>query len=93
MTIRASDRAASERFYDTVLASPDTRFGADLMPGVWTKVKIEVRGDRARLYVHGHEQPTLIVNDLKTGAQGRGGVALWIDRRTVAHFRNVTVKP
>ena len=32
-------------------------------------VKIEVRGDRARLYVHGHEQPTLIVNDVKSGAE------------------------
>src|SRR5687768_4961115 len=32
----------------------------DLMPGVWTKVKIDVRGERARLYVHDHEQPTLI---------------------------------
>jgi hypothetical protein len=47
------------------------------MPGVWTKVKIEVRGERARLYVHGQEQPTLIVNDLKTGAQGKGAVAPW----------------
>jgi hypothetical protein len=65
----------------------------DLMPDVWTKVKIEVRGDRARLYVHDQEQPTLIVNDVKTGAQGKGGVALWIDVGTVAHFRNLTVRP
>ncbi len=43
----------------------------DLMPGVWTKIKIDVRGERARLYVHGQEQPTLIVNDLKSGAQGK----------------------
>jgi hypothetical protein len=43
----------------------------DLLPGVWTKIKIEVRGDRARLYVHGQEQPTLIVNDLKSGARSR----------------------
>jgi hypothetical protein len=64
----------------------------DLLPGVWTKVKIDVRGDRARLYVHDQEQPTLIVNDVKTGAQGRGGVGLWIDRGTVAHFRNLTVE-
>jgi hypothetical protein len=27
----------------------------DLMPGVWTKIKIDVRGERARLYVHGQE--------------------------------------
>jgi hypothetical protein len=59
---------------------------------VWTKIKIEVRGERARLYVHGQEQPTLIVNDLKSGTQGKGGIALWIDIGTVAHFRNLTVK-
>lgn len=65
----------------------------DLMPGVWTKVKIEVRGERARLYVHDQEQPTLIVNDLKTGAQGKGAVALWSYHGTVAHFRNLRVEP
>lgn len=63
----------------------------DLMPGVWTKIKIEVRGDRARLYVHDQEQPTLIVNDLKTGASGKGSVALWLGPGTVAHFRNLIV--
>ena len=65
----------------------------DLVPGVWTRVKIEVRGDRARLYVHGQEQPTLIVNDVKSGADGKGAVALWIGPGTVAHFRNLTVEP
>lgn len=64
----------------------------DLQPGVWTRIKIEVRGDRARLYVHGQQQPTLIVNDLKSGAQGKGAVALWLDHGTVAHFRNVAVE-
>jgi len=63
----------------------------DLLPGVWTKVKIEVRGERARFYVHGQDQPTLIVNDLKTGAQGKGAVALWLDQGTVAHFRKLTI--
>jgi hypothetical protein len=65
----------------------------DLMPGAWTKVRIDVRGQRAQLYVHDQKQPTLIVNDVKTGAQGKGGVGLWIDRGTVAHFRNLTVAP
>jgi len=65
----------------------------DLVPGVWTRVKIEVRGDRARLYVHGHEQPALIVNDVKTGPDGKGAVALWVGPGTVAHFRNLTVGP
>ena len=65
----------------------------DLVPGAWTRVRIEVRGDRARLFVHGQEQPTLVVNDLKTGAQGRGAIALWIGPGTVAHFRDLRVSP
>jgi hypothetical protein len=64
----------------------------DLRPGVWTKVKIEVRGERGRLYVHDQEQPTLIVNDLKTGAQGKGAVALWSYHDSIAHFRNLRVE-
>ena len=65
----------------------------DLVPGAWTRIRIEVRGDSARLFVHGQEQPTLIVNDVKTGAQGRGAIALWIDTGTLAHFRDLRVSP
>ncbi|MGH9162508.1 MAG: hypothetical protein ACRD2X_21285 [Vicinamibacteraceae bacterium] len=65
----------------------------DLVPGAWTKIKIEVRGEQARLYVHDNEQPTLIVNDVKSGAGAHGGVALWLEPGTVAHFRNLTVQP
>jgi hypothetical protein len=64
---------------------------ADLLPGTWTKVKIEVQGERARLYLHDMQQPTLIVNDLKSGAHAKGAVALWIGPGTVAHFRNLRV--
>ncbi len=63
----------------------------DLVPGAWTKIRIEVRGASARLYVHGQEQPTLIVNDVKSGPQAKGAVALWLGPGTVAHFRNLTV--
>ena len=65
----------------------------DLVPGVWTKIKIEVRGTVARLFVHDNEQPTLIVNDVKSGAQATGAVALWLDAGTVAHFRNLRITP
>jgi hypothetical protein len=66
---------------------------ADILPATWTHVKIEVRGDKARLYVNGAEQPTLIVNDVKSGASGKGAVALWIEPGTIAHFRNLTINP
>jgi hypothetical protein len=62
----------------------------DIVPGEWTKLRIEVRGDRARLFVNGSPQPALIVNDLKQG-QGSGAISLWIGPGTVAHFANLQV--
>jgi len=64
----------------------------DLLPAVWTKVKIEVRGEKARLYINGVEQPTFLVNDLKQG-QTKGAIALWIGNGTLAHFANVRISP
>jgi hypothetical protein len=50
----------------------------DLVAGEWTKVKIEVRGDKARLFVNGVEQPVLVINDLKQGqSKGIRGVMDW----------------
>ncbi len=62
----------------------------DLQPGVWTRVRISFDGQKARLYVHGSDQPTLIVNDLKRPA-APGSVALWIGPGTIAHFRDMKV--
>lgn len=64
----------------------------DLQPGVWTKMKIEVSGEQAKLYVHDAEQPCLIVNDLKHESL-KGKIALWLHSSTVAHFRNLVVTP
>ncbi len=84
-------------------AYPDFRFGrmrqeapekyesyVDLQPGVWTKYKIEVEGRKARLYVHGAEQPCLIVNDLKLEPR-KGGVALWVGPGTEGYFSNLKI--
>ncbi|HVH67331.1 MAG TPA: hypothetical protein VM716_05645 [Gemmatimonadales bacterium] len=65
----------------------------DLVPGEWTKVRIEVHGERARLYVHDNPQPTLVVNDVKSGPHAKGAVALWLGIGTIAHFRNLVVTP
>jgi len=64
---------------------------ADLTPGEWTHVRIEVNGDKARLFVNGVPQPNLVVNDLKHGAATTGSIGLWIGPGTVAHFANVKV--
>jgi hypothetical protein len=62
----------------------------DLQPGVWTKYKIEIEGRKARLYVHGAEQPCLIVNDMKL-EPGEGGVALWVGPGTEGYFSNLKI--
>ena len=62
----------------------------DLVPGEWTRMKIEVHGVKARLYVNGSTQPALIVNDLKRGPS-RGAVAYWIGPGTVAHFADLKI--
>lgn len=62
----------------------------DLVPNEWIKVKIVVDGTSAQLYVHGNEQPTLIIRDLKKG-DSRGGLGLWIGPGTEAHFANLRV--
>lgn len=64
----------------------------DLEPGVWTKYKIDVQGSRARLYVHGADQPCLIVDDLKLEPR-QGGVALWVGPGTEGYFSNFTITP
>lgn len=63
----------------------------DLEPGRWTHVRIVVAGAKARLHVDGAEQPTLIIGDLKHGADAKGAVALWIGPGTLAHFSDVRV--
>lgn len=64
---------------------------ADLVPGEWTKIKIEVKDNVARLYVNGASQPNLIVNDLKQGAVQKGGIALWIAVGTHAYFTDLKI--
>ena len=63
----------------------------DLQPATWTKVKIVIDGETAKLFVHGNDQPTLIVNDLKSGANGKGSVALWFEGSTIAHYSDVKI--
>ena len=63
----------------------------DLEAGAWTRMRVEVDGARARLYVHDATQPTLVVNDLKLGADG-GGIALWIGAGTEGYFSGLRVR-
>lgn len=79
---RLRDEAAGE--YETY---------ADLETGAWTRMRIEVQGQKAMLFVGDVEQPTLIVSDLKHGADLTGGIGLYIDNGTEGFFRDLRVTP
>ncbi|MDR6808693.1 hypothetical protein J2Y45_005905 [Dyadobacter sp. BE34] len=64
---------------------------ADMVPAEWTKVKIEVKDETAKLYINGASQPALIVNDLKQGKDLRGSVGLWIGPGSLGHFTDLKV--
>lgn len=62
----------------------------DLVEGEWTKLKIEVKDNKARLYVNGASQPCLIVNDLKYGIS-TGSIALWVGPGTDGYFADLKI--
>ena len=65
---------------------------ADLAMETWTKVRIEVAGHSAKLFVNGSLKPSLVVDDLK-GEDLRGAVGLWSYTDEEAYFSNVRITP
>ncbi|MFC5864138.1 hypothetical protein ACFPT7_17660 [Acidicapsa dinghuensis] len=65
---------------------------AELAFEKWTKVRIEVAGREAKLFVNGDAGPALVVDGLK-GESLHGGVALWGYAGEEAYFSNVKITP
>jgi len=63
---------------------------ADLAKETWTKVRIEVSGRKARLYLNGSDRPSLVVDGLK-GEDLRGAVGLWGFVGEEAYFSNLRI--
>jgi hypothetical protein len=63
---------------------------ADMVAGEWIKMRIEVQGKKANLFLDGATQPVLVVTDL---TQEHGKIAMWVGTDTVAHFANLRVTP
>ena len=64
---------------------------AELQPETWTRIKIEVEGRRAKLYVNGAANPVLVVDGLK-GEDLKGGVGLWGSAGQENYFSNVRIR-
>ena len=65
----------------------------DLTPGAWTRVRVVLRGNEARLYVNDAVEPALVVTDLVSDGATPGRVALWIGNRTIAYFTAIRAIP
>ncbi|MGH9396269.1 MAG: hypothetical protein ACRD18_05405 [Terriglobia bacterium] len=63
---------------------------APLKLETWTKVRIEVKGRTAKLYLNGSENPSLVVDPL-LGRDLRGRVALWPYQGEEAYFSDVRI--
>jgi len=81
--------------FDTLRAQAPGKYEtyADIATGRWIHLRLVVAGRTARLYLDRAPRPAFIVDDMKLPAGQRGGVGVWIESGTVAHFRNLRVVP
>ena len=64
---------------------------ADMGLNEWIKLKIIVKDSTAKLFINDSKQPSLIVNDLKHGANSSGAIGLWVDIGTEGYFSELKV--
>jgi len=64
---------------------------ADMGLNEWITLKIIVVGNQAKLFINDSRQPSLVVNDLKLGADAEGAVGLWVDSGTEGYFSDVKI--
>lgn len=64
---------------------------ADMGLNEWTELKIVVRDNQAKLFLNNNKQPSLIVNDLKHGADASGGIGFFVDVGTEGYFSDLKV--
>ncbi len=57
----------------------------------WIHLEIQVQGSAMKLFVNHASQPSLIVHDLKHGANACGGIGLWIESGTIGYFVDACV--
>jgi len=64
---------------------------SDMEMNKWITMTIEVKDAQAKLFLNNNTQPSLIVNDLKHGADLSGGMGLWVETGTEGLFSDIKV--
>jgi len=63
----------------------------DMALNEWITMKIEVKEKQAKLFINNNKQPSLVVNDLKHGANSSGTIGLWVDIGTEGFFTDLKI--
>ena len=64
---------------------------ADMEMNKWITMRVEVKDAQAKLFLHNNTQPSLIVNDLKHGADLSGGIGFWVETGTEGYFSDLRI--
>jgi hypothetical protein len=66
---------------------------ADMGLNEWVHLRLVVQGAQAQLFLNDNRQPTLLINDLKHGADATGAIGLWVDVGTEGFFSDLKITP
>lgn len=64
---------------------------ADMGLDEWITIRIEVKGNKASLYLNNQKQPSFIVTEM-LGNLKSGGIGLWVEEGTEGYFKDLQVK-
>lgn len=64
---------------------------ADMVLNEWITMRIEVEGQKAKLFLNNAKYPSLIVNDMKHGFGKEGSIGLWVGNYTEGYFKDLKV--
>ena len=65
---------------------------SDMEMNKWITMRIEVKDAQAKLFLDNNKQPSLIVNDLKHGADLSGAIGLWVETGTEGFFSDLKIQ-
>lgn len=63
----------------------------DMEMNKWITMRIEVKDAQAKLFINNNQQPSLIVNDLKHGANASGAIGFWVETGTEGYFKDLKI--
>jgi len=64
---------------------------ADMALNEWINMRIVVNGQQTKLYLNNNKEPSLVVNDLKMGADASGAIGLWVEVGTEGFFSDLKI--